>query len=36
MEFLDPLDLTLLCQHHLLKVLSFFHWMVLAPLSKIK
>uniref|UniRef100_A0A8C6HAG3 Uncharacterized protein n=1 Tax=Mus spicilegus TaxID=10103 RepID=A0A8C6HAG3_MUSSI len=25
-----------LCQHHLLKVLPFFHWMVLAPLSKIK
>jgi hypothetical protein len=25
-----------LCQHHLLKLLSFFHWMVLAPLSKIK
>jgi hypothetical protein len=25
-----------LCQHHLLKRLSFFHWMVLAPLSKIK
>ena len=25
-----------LCQHHLLKTLSFFHWMVLAPLSKIK
>ena len=25
-----------LCQHHLLKMLSFFHWMVLAPLSKIK
>jgi hypothetical protein len=24
-----------LCQHHLLKMLSFFHWMVLAPLSKI-
>ena len=23
-------------QHHLLKMLSFFHWMVLAPLSKIK
>ena len=22
--------------HHLLKMLSFFHWMVLAPLSKIK
>jgi hypothetical protein len=21
-----------LCQHHLLKMLSFFHWMVLAPL----
>jgi hypothetical protein len=21
-------------QHHLLKMLSFFHWMVLAPLSK--
>jgi hypothetical protein len=25
-----------LSQHHLLKVLSFFHWMVLAPLSKVK
>jgi hypothetical protein len=25
-----------LCQHHLLKMLSFFHLMVLAPLSKIK
>jgi hypothetical protein len=25
-----------LCQHHLLKKLSFFHWMILAPLSKIK
>ena len=25
-----------LCQYHLLKMLSFFHWMVLAPLSKIK
>jgi hypothetical protein len=25
-----------LCQHHLLKMLSFFLWMVLAPLSKIK
>jgi hypothetical protein len=25
-----------LCQHHLLKMLSFFHWMVLACLSKIK
>jgi hypothetical protein len=25
-----------LCQHHLLKMLSFFQWMVLAPLSKIK
>jgi hypothetical protein len=25
-----------LCQHHLLKMLSFFHWMVLGPLSKIK
>jgi hypothetical protein len=25
-----------LCQHQLLKMLSFFHWMVLAPLSKIK
>ena len=25
-----------LCQHHLLKMLSFLHWMVLAPLSKIK
>jgi hypothetical protein len=23
-----------LCQHHLLKMLSFFHWMALAPLSK--
>jgi hypothetical protein len=25
-----------LCQQHLLKMLSFFHLMVLAPLSKIK
>jgi hypothetical protein len=25
-----------LCQHHLLKMLSFIHWVVLAPLSKIK
>ena len=25
-----------LCQHHLLKMLSFFHSTVLAPLSKIK
>jgi hypothetical protein len=25
-----------LSQHHLLKMLSFFHWMVLDPLSKIK
>jgi hypothetical protein len=25
-----------LCQHHLLKMLSFLHWMVLTPLSKIK
>jgi hypothetical protein len=25
-----------LCQHHLLKMLSFFHWMVLAPLGRIK
>jgi hypothetical protein len=25
-----------LCQHHLLKMLSFFHLMVLAPLSKLK
>jgi hypothetical protein len=25
-----------LCQHHMLKMLSFFHWMVLAPLSKFK
>jgi hypothetical protein len=26
-----------LCQHHLLKMLSFFfHWMVFAPFSKIK
>ena len=25
-----------LCQDHLLKMLSFFQWMVLAPLSKIK
>ena len=25
-----------LCQHQLLKMLSFFHWMVLAPLSKMK
>jgi hypothetical protein len=24
------------CQHHLLKMLSLFHWMILAPLSKIK
>jgi hypothetical protein len=24
-----------LCQYHLLKMLSFFHWMVLAPLSNI-
>ena len=24
------------CQHDLLKMLSFFHWMVFAPLSKIK
>jgi hypothetical protein len=24
-----------LCQHHLLKMLSFFHWMIFAPLSKI-
>jgi hypothetical protein len=23
-------------KHHLLKMLSFFHWIVLAPLSKIK
>ena len=23
-------------QHHLLKMLSFSHWMVLAPMSKIK
>jgi hypothetical protein len=23
-----------LCQHHLLKMLSFFHWMVLASLVK--
>jgi hypothetical protein len=23
-------------QHHWLKMLSFFHWMVLAPLSKVK
>ena len=23
-------------QHHLLKMLSFFHWMILASLSKIK
>jgi hypothetical protein len=23
-------------QHHLLKMLPFFHWIVLAPLSKIK
>ena len=29
-------DNSQLCQHHLLKMLSFFHWMVLAPLSKIK
>jgi hypothetical protein len=29
-------DNCLLCQHQLLKMLSFFHWMVLAPLSKIK
>ena len=25
-----------LCQHHLLKMLSFFPWMVLVPLSKTK
>ena len=25
-----------LCQHSLLKMLSLFHWMVLAPLSRIK
>jgi hypothetical protein len=25
-----------LSQYHLLKMLSLFHWMVLAPLSKIK
>ena len=25
-----------LCQHHLLKILFFFHWMVLASLTKIK
>ena len=25
-----------LCQHHFLKMLSFLHWMVLAPLSRIK
>jgi hypothetical protein len=25
-----------LCQHHLLKMLFFFSWIVLAPLSKIK
>ena len=25
-----------LCQYHLLKMLSFFHWMVLVPLPKIK
>jgi hypothetical protein len=25
-----------LCQHQLLKMLSFCHWMVLAPLSKTK
>jgi hypothetical protein len=25
-----------LCQPHLLKMLSLFNWMVLAPLSKIK
>jgi hypothetical protein len=25
-----------LCQHHLLKMPTSFHWMVLAPLSKIK
>jgi predicted membrane-bound mannosyltransferase len=29
-------DNSQLCQHHLLKMLSIFHWMVLAPLSKIK
>jgi hypothetical protein len=29
-------DNCLSCQHHLLKMLSFIHWMVLAPLSKIK
>jgi hypothetical protein len=28
-------DICQLCQHHLLKMLSFFHWMVFAPLSKI-
>jgi hypothetical protein len=31
-----PHDNCQLCQYHLLKMLSFFHWMVLAPLSKIK
>ena len=29
-------DTNQLCQHHLLKMLSYFHWMVLAHLSKIK
>ena len=29
-------DNSQLCQHHLLKMLSFFHWMVLAHFSKIK
>jgi hypothetical protein len=29
-------DNHLLCQHHLLKMLSFIHWMVFDPLSKIK
>jgi hypothetical protein len=29
-------DNHMLSQHHLLKMLSFSHWMVLAPLSKIK
>ena len=29
-------DNSQLCQYHLLKMLSFFHWMVLDCLSKIK
>jgi hypothetical protein len=31
-----PLDNCQLCQQYLLNMLSFFHWMVLAPLSRIK